>query len=76
MDPTAVSRINRELKMMSDDPPPGISCYPKEDHVNDLEATIEGPEGTPYAKGIFKLSLSIPNRCAQFICPLKLQISL
>ncbi|KAI7906544.1 ubiquitin-conjugating enzyme/RWD-like protein [Cokeromyces recurvatus] len=43
------------------DPPPGISCYPKEDKLTDLEAYIKGPPDSPYEKGLFKLTIQIPQ---------------
>ncbi|KAG1450916.1 hypothetical protein G6F46_002108 [Rhizopus delemar] len=42
------------------EPPPGITCYPKEDNITELEAYIKGPPDTPYEKGLFKLDIQIP----------------
>ncbi|ORE01543.1 ubiquitin-conjugating enzyme, partial [Rhizopus microsporus var. microsporus] len=42
------------------EPPPGITCYPKEDDITQLEAYIKGPPDTPYEKGLFKLDIQIP----------------
>jgi len=57
-----VMRIKREMEMLERDPPPGICAWPKQDVINVFEAKIEGPSGTPYEKGIFKLELNIPDR--------------
>ncbi|KAI8984449.1 ubiquitin-conjugating enzyme/RWD-like protein, partial [Mycotypha africana] len=43
------------------DPPPGISCYPKEDNLTDMEAYIKGPPDSPYENGRFKLDVQIPQ---------------
>ncbi|KAK6190291.1 hypothetical protein SNE40_002196 [Patella caerulea] len=56
------ARMKRELKMLSENPPFGISCWPKEDKIDLLEAQIVGGEGTPYEKGIFKLEIQLPER--------------
>jgi ubiquitin-conjugating enzyme E2 T len=55
-----VARMRRELEILEKEPPPGISCWPKGDSLTELEAVIQGPEHTPYAKGLFKLNISIP----------------
>ncbi|KAI7892327.1 ubiquitin-conjugating enzyme/RWD-like protein, partial [Mucor mucedo] len=44
------------------DPPPGITCFPKDDVITDLEAYIQGPPDSPYEAGLFKLSIQIPDR--------------
>lgn len=45
--------------MMS--PSPGISAFPNETNFLEWTATIEGPEGTPYAGLSLKLSFSFPS---------------
>ncbi|XP_046338739.1 ubiquitin-conjugating enzyme E2 T-like [Haliotis cracherodii] len=55
-------RMKREIQMMSESPPHGISCWPKDDKIDHLEAQIVGGEGTPYEGGIFKLEIQIPER--------------
>jgi len=47
--------------MLEKEPPPGISCWPKGDQVNELEALIEGANDTPYANGHFKLEITISD---------------
>lgn len=32
------SRLKRELQMLSTEPPPGITCWQNEDHIDDLRA--------------------------------------
>ncbi|XP_055994415.1 ubiquitin-conjugating enzyme E2 S-like [Sorex fumeus] len=39
------------------DPPDGIKVFPNEEDLTDLQVTIQGPEGTPYAGGLFLMKL-------------------
>lgn len=48
--------------MLANDPGPGVSCSPVDDNMRILEAQIEGPESSPFAKGVFSLSIQIPDR--------------
>jgi ubiquitin-conjugating enzyme E2 T len=55
--------MKKELKILNDSPPPGISCWLKdEDKLDVLEASIKGPNGSPYENGTFHLSVNIPDR--------------
>lgn len=45
---------------MREDPPEGISASLVEDDLYHWEATIIGPEDTPYAGGTFKLEIRFP----------------
>lgn len=54
--------MRRELKLLESDPPPGISAWPEGDSLTKFHAQIRGPEDSPYAKGIFKLEILIPER--------------
>eukprot|EP00854_Cymbomonas_tetramitiformis_P022892 gene22892-27673_t len=58
----SITRMQRELRMLEASPPPGVCAWPVEGALNHLQAQIEGPEGTVYAKGIFKLDVRIPER--------------
>ena len=55
-------RIEAELKEIIKDPPASCSAGPidKED-IYKWEATIMGPDGTPYRGGVFKLSIDFPT---------------
>lgn len=55
------NRLKKEIMVLDRDPPPGVSCYPKEDNLTKLEAYIKGPPDTPYERGLFKLDIQIPN---------------
>ncbi|OBZ80388.1 Ubiquitin-conjugating enzyme E2 T, partial [Choanephora cucurbitarum] len=55
------NRLQRELLDLEKDPPPGVSCYPKDDNITELEAFIKGPPDSPYEKGLFRLDIRIPQ---------------
>ncbi|CAN0236995.1 unnamed protein product [Scytosiphon promiscuus] len=55
-------RLGKELKMLTDEPPPGVCAWPVEDCMTHLQAQIQGPEDTPYERGTFLLDLQIPDR--------------
>ena len=57
-----VARMKRELSMLEESPPQGISAWPREDKITELEASITGASGTPYEQGIFKLEISLSDR--------------
>ncbi|KAJ4833431.1 hypothetical protein Tsubulata_034359 [Turnera subulata] len=61
-------RMHKELKLLLADPPPGAS-FPLLSADSDLssslttiDADIEGPEGTVYDKGVFRVKIQIPER--------------
>lgn len=45
---------------MTDDPPDNCSAGPKGDNLYEWVATLIGPANTPYANGVFFLSIQIP----------------
>ncbi|KAF9131631.1 hypothetical protein BG015_003834 [Linnemannia schmuckeri] len=56
--PAALRKIVREVHAMVNDPPEGIRMILAED-MNDIQAWIQGPEGTPYAGGYFRLRVQL-----------------
>lgn len=59
--PQVLRQVSRELCELVRQPPEGIRVSVNEEDVTDIEATIEGPQGTPYAGGVFKLRLVLPK---------------
>jgi ubiquitin-conjugating enzyme E2 T len=59
---TMVLRMQRELKMLTLEPPHGICAWPKGDKTNVIVAQIRGPEGTPFEGGTWNLTVVVPDR--------------
>ncbi|MQL80161.1 hypothetical protein Taro_012601 [Colocasia esculenta] len=66
-------RMQKELKLLMTDPPPGVSLLPvsADDSssslsLSNIEARIQGPEGTVYAEGVFRIRIQVPERCQTF----------
>lgn len=55
-------RLSRELEMLKQDPPFGISCWPDSDRSDLLHAQVLGLAGTPYERGLFRLEVVVPDR--------------
>ncbi|KAI0920289.1 hypothetical protein AcV5_010070 [Taiwanofungus camphoratus] len=56
--PVVLRRLLRELNELRTNPPEGIRVATNEDNMLDVTGIIEGPEGTPYAGGYFKVKFS------------------
>jgi ubiquitin-conjugating enzyme E2 D/E len=54
-------RIEKELNEFITDPPLGCSGGPMKDNLYIWEAVLMGPIESPYAGGLFKLSIEIPE---------------
>ncbi|NXH15808.1 UBE2S enzyme, partial [Bucco capensis] len=55
--PHILRLVCKEVSLLTSDPPEGIKLFPNEEDVTDVQVTIEGPEGTPYAGGLFRMKL-------------------
>lgn len=55
-------RLRSELKTLKSDPPEGIRAEPLDRHCCHWQASITGPQGSPYEGGLFLLYLQIPDR--------------
>jgi ubiquitin-conjugating enzyme E2 D len=59
---SALKRINKEFLELANDPPINCSGGPiKDDYLFEWNATIIGPEKSPYEKGIFHLKIYFPE---------------
>ena len=58
----ALKRIQKELKQFNEEPPEGFSAGPVDDSdMFKWEASITGPEESPYEGGTFQLSMEFPK---------------
>ncbi|KAK6468644.1 ubiquitin-conjugating enzyme E2 S [Huso huso] len=55
--PHVIRLVYKEVSSLAADPPEGVKIYPNEEDLSDLHASIEGPEGTPFAGGVFRMRL-------------------
>eukprot|EP00051_Salpingoeca_urceolata_P034970 m.27536 g.27536 ORF g.27536 m.27536 type:complete len:206 (+) comp8560_c0_seq1:187-804(+) len=55
--PQVLKRLAKELKTLVTNPPEDIKVTFNEDDITDIQATIHGPEGTPYEGGVFRMKL-------------------
>mmetsp|Transcript_10711 Transcript_10711/g.18344 ORF Transcript_10711/g.18344 Transcript_10711/m.18344 type:complete len:150 (-) Transcript_10711:234-683(-) len=54
-------RIVKETERLQAEPAPGISAVPHENNPRHFNVIIQGPDDSPYAGGIFKLELFLPE---------------
>lgn len=54
-------RILKEAERLQVDAPEGIQAIPSEEDIRYFDVSIQGPDGSPFEKGIFKLELWLPS---------------
>ncbi|XP_065212808.1 ubiquitin-conjugating enzyme E2 S [Planococcus citri] len=59
LSPQIIRGIIKELHELTDNPPEGIRVILNEADISDIQAFVEGPAGTPYAGGTFKIKLCL-----------------
>jgi len=59
--PKVVRELAKELKSLTDTPAEGIRVTVSEDDLACIQAEIDGPVGTPYEGGLFRMKLIIPS---------------
>ncbi|CAD7697195.1 unnamed protein product [Ostreobium quekettii] len=57
----SLRRIQKELAEICLDPPANCTAGPKEDNLYEWTSSLQGPDGTPYAGGIFFLDIHFPT---------------
>ncbi|CAH1119102.1 unnamed protein product [Phaedon cochleariae] len=59
LSPQIIRGVVREMQDLVTNPPEGIKVQINEEDVIDIQAYIDGPAGTPYVGGLFKVKLTL-----------------
>ncbi|CAA2961239.1 ubiquitin-conjugating enzyme E2 22-like [Olea europaea subsp. europaea] len=59
--PNVIKQLAKELKNLDEAPPEGIKVGVNDDNFSIIYADIDGPAGTPYENGIFRMKLTLSN---------------
>merc|ERR1711959_598839 len=55
--PAVIKKLMKDIREFEKDKPEGIVLEVNEENIADVQATIMGPEGTPYEGGLFRMKL-------------------
>lgn len=59
LSPQIIRQVLKELQEIVEEPLEGIKVQINEADVTDIQAFIDGPAGTPYAGGVFRVKLAL-----------------
>ncbi|KAF5750340.1 putative ubiquitin-conjugating enzyme e2S [Tripterygium wilfordii] len=59
--PNVIKQLAKELKNLDESPPEGIKVGVNDDDFSNIYADIEGPAGTPYENGVFRMKLLLSH---------------
>ncbi|KAG5682977.1 hypothetical protein PVAND_012291 [Polypedilum vanderplanki] len=59
--PQVIRQISKEVKTLSSENLEGIKVTINEADLTDIQAIIDGPAGTPYSSGQFRVKLTLPK---------------
>ena len=59
--PQVLQILSRELRELARSSPTGIKVLVNHSNITDIQADIEGPDGTPYEGGLFRCKLVLGN---------------
>ncbi|KAK7266951.1 hypothetical protein RIF29_19613 [Crotalaria pallida] len=59
--PNVIRQLAKELKSLDESPPEGIKVVVNDDDFSTIYADIEGPAGTPYDNGVFRMKLLLSH---------------
>eukprot|EP00915_Cephaloidophora_sp_WS-2016_P001226 GHVH01001706.1.p1 GENE.GHVH01001706.1~~GHVH01001706.1.p1 ORF type:complete len:180 (+),score=26.24 GHVH01001706.1:116-655(+) len=57
----AWQRLIRDFKNLNNDPPQGVNASPEGEDIYNWTGIIQGPEGSPWEGGAFKLTMKFPD---------------
>ncbi|CAA0809795.1 Ubiquitin-conjugating enzyme E2 22 [Striga hermonthica] len=59
--PNVIKQLAKELKNLDETPPEGIKVGVNDDNFSVIYADIDGPAGTPYENGVFRMKLILSH---------------